>query len=375
MNPIRKNLKNPFEIRPGELWANRAYLWRIIEQKIELIQLSNSNDILILVGDYGSGTTHTLLQIRKTLEEKSSIASYIRVPIQADIESLYRMFLDDLRPSEKEKVFEGLLQDIRLYSPDLEERVVEFSKRERLRRADVRGALEKFIHRNRLTQLDRSILDEYGIPVYASRLSVLDLWMKSIATLSKERPVFILFDELDFADINILNHIRRIFDDITYGLNIIIGFKGTPHQVEMKLEEAFRSRLTLRPIYLYPLSKDEAKEFLYDLLKIQGFSNPESIYNPFDAESIDTITDLMCPCTPRDLLRTCALLFEEMRRVKDSCITNDFVLSALRKFGSVQIIKNEQMKGKLKTDEKPRSRNKQSKNDVPSTNANQTVSS
>jgi hypothetical protein len=117
---------------------------------------------------------------------------------------------------------------------------------------------------------------------------------------------------------------------------LVIGLKGEPKDVRKQLGSALASRMSLQPIYIDPLSKDEGLGFLKDVLE-HAYGQRKRQFLPFTEESAKTLVDLSCPCTPRRLLRICSVVFEEARRQGLAGIDKDFVLKTVLKFGEISI--------------------------------------
>jgi Cdc6-like AAA superfamily ATPase len=333
--------KNPFIIPPGEFWADRKSLWQTIMDYIQFIRMSRSNEIIVLVGDYGCGTTHTLKYLEKFLKQSGAFVSYFVTPIEGDISSLFRSFLDGI-PSDKKKM---IMQ--RLVTELLE--TLELDKQPKLRMPyeNIEEELGKIIINlitgSRLTLTQRRILDE--VEILEKIPSRTEIWNRILSELvTEEWPVFILLDEFDAALLNslgaqeLLLELRRLYDETMWGMCLVIGLKGEPKDVKEKLSNALYSRMSLQPIYMTPLSREEGLDFLKDVLKhAYGGREGGSPFLPFTEESAKLLVDIICPCTPRRFLKICSLVFEEARREGAIPINSDFVYSLVTKFGEIEI--------------------------------------
>jgi hypothetical protein len=193
----------------------------------------------------------------------------------------------------------------------------------------------------RLTLRQRRIAEDLGI---LNRLpSTTEMWSRILLDLTTEGwPAFVLIDEFDAALLDrlssqrLLFELRRVYDDTLYGMCIIIGLKGEPKDVMEKLGPALFSRMSLQPIYLPPLSKSDAVDFLVNVLAF-AYGERKEKFSPFTKEAIETLADLSCPCTPRRLLRVASVIFEESRITKLAKIDKDFVLEVVAKFGEISV--------------------------------------
>jgi Cdc6-like AAA superfamily ATPase len=332
-------MKNPFIILPGEFWANRESLWERIVDRINLARYTRSNEIIVLTGPYGCGTTHTLKYLKKFLDEKNAIATYITTPVESSLRSLYSEFVHQIRSDRREAVISRIIDDL-LEQASQDERPV--SEAELMEHIPALRAIIYGESTRTMSLRERSFLRKIArIP------TTFELWSRMIADLSTESwPVFVLLDEFDAAllgssSMELLYDLRRLFDETLTGLCLVIGLKGKPKDAEEKLGRALYSRMTFQPIHLYPLSKIEGLEFLKAILQQAGTrlkKKPTSLHFPFIEKSLKTLIELTCPTTPRRLLRTSSLIFEEAKSERLSRIDEDFVLKIAMKFGEVSTI-------------------------------------
>lgn len=326
--------KNPFILQPGEFWANRSHLLNELTDRIDFIKKTDNNDLFIIVGDYGSGTTHTLLYIRNLLKKENVVVSNVTIPIDKSLSSLFRRFIEDLDELLRVELIKELSDNIFRISRTRDKKI-------RHSAFDVSEIIEKVIMGYDLRLSEQEVLEELGISKYEYEEEnvIYDLWVRSLKILTKSMPVFLLIDEFDYLekDEPLIYIIRRLYDEILYGLNIIITLKGTPNDVEIKLDKALRSRITLNPFYLYPISTKEALDFISKLLIYSGYANSKNLYKPFDEEAILILAEMLCPTTPRNLLRVCSIIFEEARRIRKRKIDKNVVLNIIQKFGSIYI--------------------------------------
>ena len=325
--------KNPFIVPLGEFWADRKRVWQRLLDYIEIARMTRSNEIIVLVGDYGCGTTHTLKYLEKFLKQKEAFVSYFTTPVSGDLSSLYQGFLEDIPADKKRKIIDQLTEEL-VAIPEIE-------KLERFPPEEIEAAVLGLISGERLTLRQRRIAAELGI---SRRLpSTTEIWGRILLDLTtKEWPVFVLIDEFDAALLNVVSaqellfDLRRLYDETSFGMCLVIGLKGEPKDAREKLGSALYSRMTLQPIYLDPLSKDEGLDFFKDMLR-HAYGERKREFLPFTEESAKTLVDLSCPCTPRRLLRICSVVFEEARRKGVTTISADFVLKMVTKFGEISI--------------------------------------
>lgn len=320
--------RNPFIIAPGEYWADRETLWNKIIEYIELARHTRNNEIIVLTGDYGCGTTHSLKCIKKYLTEKGATASYVTMPVQGEFGDLYSAFIKDLGEEKRKIIIARIMENLGIIALPTGFDI-----------KDVEIALENFVSspsRYSMAYRSHDILREAGI---LRRLpSLTELWASMILALStKEWPLFILIDEVDVAVANeTLQRIRQLYDDSLYGLCLMFGLKGEPKDVETILGRALYTRMSLQPIQLYPISKEEGKEFLRTILKKRTPSKRNAFF-PFTEKSIDTLIDTICPTTPRRLLRICSLIFEQARIENQEIIDEQFVSKIVVRFGEISL--------------------------------------
>lgn len=344
-----ERFRNPFVVTPGEFWANRNHLWKEIMDRIELAKLTKSNEIIVLIGDYGCGTTHALLCLQKDLREKGAIASYIPMPFDKELSSMYRRFVSDLQPDVKDKLLSKLIEDF--VPRDMDRRIEALAERRRVTVSDIPRIFERYILGERLSMRERMILEDVGFEREIP--PIIDLWSRSIWTLATDEwPVFILIDEFDIiltepiSSRDIFYRLRRLYDETLHGLCLVIALKGKPNEVRQILGKALESRMSLQPVYMYPISKPEAQEFLSELLQYRGYTTKESPFHPFTKDGIEALSQLVCPATPRHLLRVSSVIFEEARLKDVPIIDKEFVLSVTTRFGKLAILEIEKIKEK-----------------------------
>jgi hypothetical protein len=325
--------RNPFIIAPGEYWADRETLWNKIANYIELARHTRSNEIIVLTGDYGCGTTHTLKYMKKYLTEKGATATYIVMPVEGTLEDLYSAFIKEIGEEKRTRIIAKMIDDL----------AVRELADKRFDVKDLEAVLGRLVSSGRLSRgmslRDMDILREAGVLGKLPSLS--ELWTSIIFALStKDWPVFILIDELDVAAAEPkssieLQRLRQVYDDSLFGLCLVFGLKGEPKDARITLGKALYTRMSLQPIQLYPLSKEEAKVFLKAVLeKTRTSSSP---FFPFTEEAIETLVDVVCPTTPRRLLRIGSLVFEQARMEKQETIDGEFVSKIVAKFGEISV--------------------------------------
>lgn len=337
-------MRNPFIITPGEFWADRESLWKRIIDRIELARHTRSNEIIVLTGTYGCGTTHTLRYLRKFLDEKDAVAAYVSTPIDSSLRSLYRIFLQQIDPQKRENVIDGIIKDL-YWGRDKEEG--EIPRLADDESEDIRTRLIPIIMGERSTRT-LTLRTRRMVEATIGRIpTVLELWSRFILDLgTREWPVFILLDEFDVAlfrglsGVELTYNLRRLYDESLAGLCIIIGLKGEPKDAREKLGSALYSRMTFQPIHLHLLSKFEGLEFLTAIMRhahARAKKKSPSPYFPFTKKSVETLIELTCPAPPRRLLKVSSLIFEQARLERLSAIDADFVLKVAMMFGEVSM--------------------------------------
>jgi hypothetical protein len=328
--------KNPFVIAPGSVWANRKQLWQRVMDTIELSKLTRTNEIIVLVGDYGCGTTHTLKYLEAYLRTCGAFVSYFTTPVGGGLGALFRSFLEDIPEDKKKAIIEDLTEDLMERSGGR----VGSEELGRLPYSELESTIFDLISGSRVTYRQRQIAENMGIP-FEKLPPITIMWSKILSSLiTGDWPVFVLVDEFDAAlsgatsGQELLFDLRRLYDESLSGLCIVIGLKGEPKDVKSKLGGALLSRMALQPIYLDLLSKNEGLQFIKDLLSASN-KNRTKPFLPFDEESVRTAADLCCPCTPRRLLRFCSVVFEEARKAKKTTIEAEFVTETATRFGSI----------------------------------------
>ena len=328
---------NPFIIAPGEFWADRRHLWDTIMNHIELARMTRSNEIIVLIGDYGCGTTHTLRYLKEYLTKRGAFVSYITTPVRADISSLFESFMETVGDEKRKEIVSEIIDEN--VNPAMLERVDTPLQL-------VEKAVLTLISGRRPSYRYSRIIEELGI---SERLPTpLQVWGRVLSEIAgEEMPAFVLIDEFDaglldtLSSTSLLYGLRRLYDETLRGLCLIITLKGEPKDARVKLGEALYSRMSLQPIYLAPLTKDDAAEFVEDVLKHKYGEKP--LFG-FSEKAINTLADLACPCTPRRLLRICSVIFEEASRQKISMpIDKDFVFNMVTKFGEISVKMHEQI--------------------------------
>lgn len=332
----KSSKRNPFIVTPGEFWADRERLWKRLMDYVQLAKMTRSNEIIVLVGDYGCGTTHTLRYLENFLKDKGAFVSYFTAPVRGDLSSLYEGFLRDIPPSQRRRIIDRLMDDL-LARPEIRER----AQLEQIPHEEIEDTILALITGERLTLGQASIARELGF--LRGFPSSSEVWGRILSDLrTTEWPVFVLIDEFDAVLLGeqssqeLLFGLRRLYDETLFGMCIVIGLKGEPKDVGQKLGSAIHSRMSLQPIYVTPLSKDEGLEFLTDVLEYR-YGKRKRKFLPFTEDGAKTLVDLSCPCTPRRLLRISSVVFEQARREELSRIDRDLVLEVVARFGQISI--------------------------------------
>jgi energy-coupling factor transporter ATP-binding protein EcfA2 len=333
---MRQFKRNPFVVAPGTFWANRKHLWQRLMETIELSKLTRTNEIIVLVGDYGCGTTHTLRYLEGFLKRSGAFVSYFTTPVGGDLRSLFRSFLEDIPEERKKEIIEELTEELieksggRMGSEELG----------RLPYSVLESTIFDLISGSKVSFRQKNIAEDMGIPI-EKLPSITVMWSKILSSLvTGDWPVFVLIDEFDAAlssttpSQELLYDLRRLYDETLSGLCIVIGLKGEPKDVKNKLGGALLSRMALQPVYLDLLSRNEALDFIKDLLRATCKNKTKPLL-PFTEESAKTVADLCCPCTPRKLLRFCSVVFEEARKAKKTTIETELVTEIATRFGGI----------------------------------------
>lgn len=335
--------RNPFIITPGADWFDREELWNRIRDYIELARHTRNNEIIVLTGDYGSGTTHTLKYLKHYLNEKGAVAAYVAMPVEAEIADIYSEFIRDIGYEKRRVILSKLMETLAITIEERDKMGVLIDRPVRMN--DIEEVFERFVRTGRFSTTSLTIRErEYlrALGVLAKFPSLMELWNLEISVLStKEWPVFLLVDEFDEAASewiprSLLHGLRQLFDDSMHGLCFVFGLKGEPKDAKRKLDKALYSRMSLQPIHLYPISKEEAPTFLKAILQSRGIKEPSSLY-PFTEDAIETLVELTCPTTPRRLLRISSLVFEEAHIEGVKKIDKEFVTKIATKYGEISI--------------------------------------
>jgi len=323
--------RNPFRVRQGEFWADRERLWENLMDYVDLARMTRSNEIIVLVGDYGCGTTHTLRYLEKNLKNKGAFVSYFTAPVKGALNSFYKGLLEDIPADERKIIIEQLIDEA-VINPD-EIRNIPFE--------DLESTIFSSISGGKLSYRQLRMLENVGL--YERLPSASEIWGKIVSDLAtSEWPVFILIDEFDAALLDpfeaqeLLFDFRRLYDDALSRMCVIIGLKGEPKDVRKKLGDAIFSRMTLQPIYINPLSQREALDFMKGVLKHSRREKKDQLF-PFTEKSAKALIDFISPCTPRRLLRIASVIYEEARRRNRERISTDFVNEIVTKFGQISI--------------------------------------
>ena len=129
--------------------------------------------------------------------------------------------------------------------------------------------------------------------------------------------VEVILDDRQADVIQFFQGIRNLINELPYHFCLLMAFSGETALIEAVMPQSILQRMT-RPYYLElsPLTADDAKVFIRDLLKQyrpEGFDLGNQ-YHPFTEEAIELALEIIPQITPRHLFRTLNLIL--MRAIR-----------------------------------------------------------
>jgi hypothetical protein len=366
------NLKGwPFQIVPSptfyKIWAGRKEIKQTLIQMFRRVQQRDPSTIYLLWGYFGAGKTHSLRYFQWKLrndKENPTFIGYHEFPTSAKrFMEVYQSFINKINFQEIEHVaklvYENFQQE---YGGDA---VESFNEKISNYNDDFTNAIIALVNGKEKATVHRWIRAEN---VYISELRKVNIKKR----MENDEDIFGLFSNLvrlltyKYAELPTFKCVMWMIDDfqkiedlkedhknaIRNGLNSL--FNNCPERfclvlsftsrgvmaIKGLLSEALIERLPLAPyVTVPPMSKEEAKDFVVDILKqFRSEDAPPDEYFPFSSQSLDDIIDFTASkgvLLPRNVMRSFDAVLDKaeglIKKRELKRIDSDFALRVLAK--------------------------------------------
>ena len=327
--------ENPFRSNPNFAADPRSKLWVGYEkQKNDLTkylvrslsdQVGNANFVM-LHGGYGTGKSHALLWARnRILHDQSKVfdsVCYFIPTIRKDKGKLTfaGAYLDDIIAKS------DLLDDIQRFKDFLSECIHRYRKANSLdHKTPQDDIIEQLIPAVELSNFAKeinrcqeptdykaaiapSLLTDYQAMLIFTRLVNLFVYEFKISENERQRfkkGAFLFIDELDdlerapIKEAREVNDIlRHIYDNCPNCFCLVIALSAEVSQLTVLFYDYILSRIQ-RMIELVVLDKDDAVEFVREILKSSRISHEDEVgFFPFEEAAIEAIVSQLTEITP-----------------------------------------------------------------------------
>jgi len=366
------NLKEwPFQIVPSptfyKIWAGRKEIKQTLIQMFRRVQQRDPSTIYLLWGYFGAGKTHSLRYFQWKLSNDKANPTFIgyhEFPTSAKrFIEVYQSFINKINFQEIEHVaklvYENFQQE---YGSDA---VESFNEKISNYNDDFTNAIIALVHGEEKATVHRWIRAEN---VYISELRKVNIKKR----MEDDEDIFGLFSNLvrlltykcaelptfkciiwmmdDFQKIEdlkedhkntIRNGLNSLFNNCPERFCLVLSFTSRGvSAIKGLLSEALIERLPLAPyVTVPPMSKEEAKDFVVDILKqFRSEDVPPDEYFPFSSQSIDDIIDFTASrgvLLPRNVMRSFDAVLDKaeglIKKRELKRIDSDFALRVLTK--------------------------------------------
>lgn len=366
------NLKEwPFQIVPSptfyKIWAGRKEVKQTLTQMFRRVQQRDPSTIYLLWGYFGAGKTHSLRYFQWKLsndKEYPTFIGYHEFPASAKkFIEVYQSFIGKINFQEVEYaaklVYESFQQEygsnaiaslnekISGYNDDFTNAII----------ALVNGKEKATVHRwmraekayiSELKKVDIKKRIENDEDVFGLFGSLVRLLTYKCGELPTFKCIIWMMD--DFQKIEdlkedhknaIRNGLNSLFNNCPERFCLVLSFTSRGvSAIKGLLSEALIERLPLAPyVTVPPMSKEEAKDFVVDLLKqFRSEDAPPDEYFPFSSQSLDDIIDFTAnkgPLLPRNVMRSFDAVLDKaeglIKKKELKRIDSDFALRVLAK--------------------------------------------
>jgi hypothetical protein len=278
--------------------ADRTRLGNDINELVTHLSRQNISSLNMIWAWFGAGKTHTLHYTEFPKSVRSFIDLYKSFVTTLGLEALDEAYVDIFGDNNQIK----LQADIKRKFPDLVQALkIHFIGNEEQQDASMNWLYGDLKDKKTLRNL--SIINPIQDSEDATK--AIETYIKllcNIESKQKYNRVIWLIDE--YQRINDLNKrvtneinssIHSIFNNCPYGLTILLCFSGEPDPKRFPswLTPEIKDRLDRKTLLHPPLSKDEARIFILDLLSHfhDNSTNNNNPYFPFTKESVKAIID------------------------------------------------------------------------------------
>jgi len=360
----------PFQTVPSptfyEIWAGRNEIKKTLTEMFKRVQQRGPSTIYLLWGYFGAGKTHSLRYFQWKLsndKEYPTFVGYHEFPASArKFIELYQSFIAKINFREIENVaklvyghfqqeygssaIESFDEKISCYNDDFTNAII----------ALVNGKEKATVHRwmraekvylpdlRKVNIRKRIENDEDVCKLFSSLLRLLTY---RCTELSVFKCVIWMVD--DFQKIEDLKEdykkairdgLNSLFNSCPERFCLVLSFTSrSVSAIKGLLSEALIERLPLAPyVTIGPMEKEEAKDFIVDLLKQFRSENAPDDHFPFSPESVDDIVDFAYKrdtLLPRNLMRAFDVVLDKAEGlIKGGQLTrvdSNFALETLAK--------------------------------------------
>jgi polyhydroxyalkanoate synthesis regulator phasin len=361
----------PFQIIPSptfyKIWAGRKEIKQTLTQMFKRAQERDPSTIYLLWGYFGAGKTHSLKYFQWKLsndKENPTLIGYHEFPVAVKrFIEVYRSFISKINFQEIERVAKLVYENFQQEYGNEAEKV--FNEKISNYNDDFTNAIIALAHGKEKQTIHRWIRAEN---VYITELRKVNIKKR----LENDEDIFGLFGNLvrlltykctelptfkcviwmidDFQKIEdlkedykntIRNGLNSLFNNCPERFCLVLSFTSRGvSAIKGLLSEALIERLPLAPyVTIPPMSKEEAKDFVVDLLKqFRSEEKPPDDYFPFSSESLDDIIDFTASrgaLLPRNVMRSLNEVLDKaeglIKKKELDRINSDFALKVLTK--------------------------------------------
>lgn len=329
----------PFQIVPSptfyKVWAGRKKIKQTLTEMFKRVQQREPSAIYLIWGYFGAGKTHSLRYFQWKIsndKETPTFIGYHEFPTSAKkFIEVYQSFISKINFREIERVAKIVYEDFQEEYGD--DAIDSFNERISYYNDDFTNAMIALVEGKEKSTVYRWMRAE---KVYLSDLRKINIRKR----IENDENVFELFGSLvrlltykcrqlstfncviwmidDFQKIEdlkedhkkaIRNGLNSLFNNCPERFCLVLSFTSRGvSAIKGLLSEALIERLPLAPyVTIPPMSKEEAKNFIIELLKqFRPENAPPDDYFPFSSEAIDDIIDFTAKrgvLLPRNVMR------------------------------------------------------------------------
>lgn len=313
----------PFQTVPSpsfyKIWAGRSKIKQNLTEMFRRVQQRKPSTIYLLWGYFGAGKTHSLRHFQWKLSNDKkypTIVGYHEFPASAkkfidvyrrfvkeinfrEIERVARLVYEDFQQQYEDEAYESFNEQISHYNDDFTNAIVALSSGKE--KATIRSWMraEKVYLRNlrKINVENRIEKDEDVFDLFSCLVHLLTHRSGEIPT---SRCVIWMIDDFHTLEElkddykNAIRHgLSSIFNNCPEHFCLVLAFTSRSiSAIKGLFSQALMERLPLAPYVTVPaMSKEEAKDFIIDLLRQFRPKKTPDDYYPFSLEAINEIVE------------------------------------------------------------------------------------